>query len=502
MKSQLARLAGLACLLALFACQRSPIGTFTIIAAPETQEISDIVMEFAKAKGVKVLFRYERGTNFINALRGEGLEADAVWASTMLWLKEADTGRRTSLAATIFSSPTVAVVTKDKLPLLKGKGRFLNIDALRDARYIMASPVQDPAGAAAYFGLLQGFSDAERKLDLGALQHDRLSSALAGLALTTASAGELPVVMESGRYDAMFTSEYDAVNYNKQRQEKNEEPLEIIYFRQAPSAMSAVLAYVDHRDSLRRKFFAELQHHLLNEEIQQKIRTRGFRTVFGSSYEGGLWSGLSTNEKVSSDLFLSAPVIHTALEMYQARLRRPSYTFFIIDFGSKLDAGRRPAIRKALNSIMFADGSTDLWLRPTEKDKTEIRLVGGVADRRLTLETSDRLRAQNSLAEIEYTTPGGQAPLPVAAAAALKQACEDDGRQHRVSVVLLSFSRLPKEHGKLPLPAACEKGVPLFIIAPPWAADSFSSWASGAGGIVIESKGDVQADLEAIRAYL
>lgn len=355
--------------LVLSACSGSQ-GTFRIAAGSEEKTFEPIVQEFCKDRHVDCQIEYKGSLDIGLMLEGESApDFDAVWPASSLWLDMYDTHRRVKTLKSIASSPVILGVRMSKAKELGWIGKPVHMSDILDAvnagrfSFLMTSATQSNSGASAYLAMLAASFGTPDRLDPRALDDPnaraKVKALLKGVARSSGSSGWLKDLYlssaESGRpFDGMWNYEAVLKETNDELRERHQELLYAIYPADGTTYADAPLGYVDRGQSNdTRKFFADLQQHLLTPDVQAKIAAFGRRTALGMAKPAPPerdWN-FDPSRVVASIALPEPKVIARALVLYQEVLRKPSLTAMCLDFSGSMEGEGETQLKAAMRSL-------------------------------------------------------------------------------------------------------------------------------------------------------
>jgi len=152
---------GLLALMSLAGCNFGKGPDFSIVSGSENTVIQPIVEEFCKSKNATCTFKYEGTLDIGLALQSDnGVEQDAVWPASSVWVDMFDTKRRVKNLTSIAQTPVILGVRKSKAEALGWVGKQVFMKDILAAvqsgklKFLMTSATQSNSGASAYLAML------------------------------------------------------------------------------------------------------------------------------------------------------------------------------------------------------------------------------------------------------------------------------------------------------------------------------------------------------------
>src|SRR5262249_19189870 len=145
--------------LTLAACDTNGGKPFLIVSGSENTDLEPIVKEFCQQKGFVCTFKYEGSLDIGLGLQS-GLEADAVWPASGVWVDLFDSGRKVTGATSIAQMPVILGVRKSKADQLGWVDKTVTMKDILAAvqsgqlKFLMTSATQSNSGASAYLAML------------------------------------------------------------------------------------------------------------------------------------------------------------------------------------------------------------------------------------------------------------------------------------------------------------------------------------------------------------
>ena len=370
--------------------------TLRIASGSENREAADAIQHAVDESGVAVEMHYMGSVDIMSELQDGGGDYDAVWPASSIWISLGDTGHIVKDAQSTSTTPVVLGVSRRKAIDLgwaeeDGTTRDVStadiIAAVQsgDLTFSMTSATQSNSGASAYLAFLTAIADTGQPLTADDLANEEVTgqvqALLAGVDRSSGSSDWLKdmVVADPKTHQAMINYESLVIQADKELEEKGEDPLLAIYPSDGIAVSDSPLGYIDRgQGSDSEDAFADFQRALGDDESKLDLERVGRRCGLGGRLANpddpevkkafrSDW-GITTDASVIRSVPLpSSDVINQALDLYQTKLRKPSYTIWVVDYsGSMANSGKEGVV----------DGLYQA-LDPTESAKAKIQPADG-----------------------------------------------------------------------------------------------------------------------------
>ncbi len=382
--------------LLLSGCSSKPPESFSLIAGSESEVIEDLITAFGKDKGYDIHMRFLGSVDQKRLLESRPVKElpDAIMPASSLWLRLGDKRRLVSDEAAIMSTPVVIGVKMSKAKALGWYGRN-DVSIAKDVlpaiengafRFAMTSATQSNSGASSYLGFLTALAGKQTALTSADLENsdlqDKVKKLLSGQNRSSGSSGWLAESFPElyDQLDGVVNYEAMLIKINNTLQQQGEEPLYVIYPVDGLALADPTLGFVNKPDNKDKKeFFLQLRDYLLQDSTQKQIAQRGFRTSkIGSTMADADpevyrkdW-GIDTTLNLSFIPLPTGPVIDQALQLYQAALRKPSYTVFLVDVSGSMGGGGLAEAKDALLGLLDQSRAAAYYLQATPRDSVWI----------------------------------------------------------------------------------------------------------------------------------
>jgi len=344
MRAALASMA-LGLLLLLSGCGSGPKEPFKIVSGSENTVLEPIVSEFCRSRGVTCTFTYEGSLDIGLALgSAEGIDADAVWPASSVWIDLFDTGRKVKDTVSIAQMPVILGVRRSKAEALGWVGRPVTMADVLGAvksgqlKFLMTSATQSNSGASAYLAMLTtALGGADRMMTADDLSRQdvrqTVGDLLGGVERSAGSSGWLADLYvksaaEGTQYDAMWNYEALIKETNDKLRAAGNEALYAIYPADGIAVADSPLGFVSRgKGDATEAFFKDLVTFLQSEPVAKRIAATGRRIPLGNVTAAAQADSNLDPSRLLTAIRLPEPtVIRQALDLYQSALRKPSLT--------------------------------------------------------------------------------------------------------------------------------------------------------------------------------
>lgn len=362
---------------------------FRLIAGSGFSTFVPILERFESEHGVDIQLTSKGSLDIMYLLGEKEFPYDAIWEGDSMWTSMGDTQKRIQSRESIMRSPIVFGVKKSVAERLgwTTPGKEISVQDILTAaekenlRLMMTSATQSNSGASAYFGFLYAFAQPEGVLTSENLQDPQVQAnvkkILGTIDRTSESSGWLRDLFpeQHAFYDGMFNYESHIIELNDKLAKKGLEPLYIVYPTPGLGLADFPLSYVDHDDADKKKIFDDLQNYLLSESVQKELMAKGRRV----DLEGGLdpavfkpeW-GVDTQRILSSTKLPAQEVIWQALNLYQTKLRKPSFAVYVLDFSASMQGDGQRQLQAAMKTLLDQQEAGKYLLQTAPDDVTVV----------------------------------------------------------------------------------------------------------------------------------
>jgi Ca-activated chloride channel family protein len=280
----------------------------------------------------------------------------------------------------------------------------------------MTSATQSNSGACAYISFLYAFLGSPEMVSSGDLDDPALqrsvSEFLKGINRSSGSSDWLKDLFLSSDYDAMVNYESLIISANKRLKEDGREALYAVYPREGVAMADSPLGYIDQGNAEKEELFKKLREYLLSPPVQLEIQKTGRRTGFIPISKENR-SVFSTDDGVDIERTLpvvkmpDAATIEKALELYQERLRKPSLTFYCLDFSGSMAGAGEARLKEAIRNLLDQDTAKQYLLSAGEKDENILILFNGGIRQIISVSGNDPKELLKACREVDFARPGG-----------------------------------------------------------------------------------------------
>jgi Ca-activated chloride channel family protein len=279
----------------------------------------------------------------------------------------------------------------------------------------MTSATQSNSGACAYISFLYAFLGNPEMIRSSALDDPAVqrsvSELLKGINRSSGSSDWLKDLFLSSDYDAMVNYETLIISANKRLREDGREVLYAVYPKEGVAMADSPLGYIDNGNSEKEALFRQFQEYLLSTPIQLEIQKTGRRTGFiPISKENEtvfIAEGIDINKTLSTVKMPDATALEKALELYQEKLKKPSLTFYCLDFSGSM-AGRGEAqLKEAIRNLLDQDIAKRNMLSAGEKDENVFVLFDNGIRQIISVSGNDPNELLGAYRQVNSARPGG-----------------------------------------------------------------------------------------------
>jgi Ca-activated chloride channel family protein len=400
--------------------------SLAIVAGSENKSLEPLVQEFARRNDLAITMTYMGSVEIGQELsKGPQCPFDAVWPAASLWIELFDAAKITRDSESIMRTPVVFAVKKSVAQSLGWIGKEVRVMDLLEAaearklRFAMTSATQSNSGASAYLGFLTALAGHPEVLTSEHLQGNEaralIKRFLGTVNRSAGSSGFLKDLMVEryDRLDAMVNYEAMMIEANQALVAQGREPLYAIYPTDGLTIADSPLALVNKGDTAKEQAFKKLQQHLLSPDVQRQIQAQGRRTgLVGLGAETADprvfnpdW-GVDLNRVLTPVRMPGAPVIREALELYQIAFRKPSCTFFVLDFSGSMRGKGEEQVKQAMQILLDPAIAKRNLLQLTPDDVTVVMPYSENVVAEWLVQGNDPRALDDLLAKIE-----GQGPM-------------------------------------------------------------------------------------------
>ena len=501
-------------------CKKQP-KEFLILSGSENGPLEKIVTEFARKKNVLVRFKYEGSVDIMLELQKNASKYDAVWPASGIWITLGDRERKVKYAQSIMTSPVVFGIRKSVARDLGFLGKDVKVgDILRAIRekklkFIMTSASQSNSGASAYIGFLYALLGnpeyiTEADLDKPELKKE-ITDLLSGINRSSGSSAWLKDLFLKGGYDAMVNYEALIIEANQELTRQGKEPLYLVYPVDGLVIADSQLGFIQNGDVKKEEFFKELQANLLSEPVQRQLLQLGRRTGFAGELKNApaavfnpAW-GIDPQKILSPIKLPRAEVILKALNHYQTMFRKPSLTFFCLDFSGSMRGENADLVKKAMEILLDQDKAGKYFLQSSPADFTFVIPFAGKIIDAWQVEGNKQPEMIDLLRKIRETDTDGTTDIYSPVTLALEQMMMIDSSKYIPAIILMTDGESNTGKKYADLEAAWHKNgrdVPVFLIKFGDASDTqLAQIANLTNGAVFDGRKDLIGAFRKVKGY-
>ncbi len=513
-------LAACSIMLSLHSCKKKP-HEFIILSGSENGPLEHIVTDFAKENNFLVKFKYEGSVDIMLELQKNAAKYDAVWPASGLWITLGDHDRKVKYAQSIMTSPVVFGIRKSLAQQLGFVGRDVKVGdilkAIREKklRFIMTSASQSNSGASAYIGFLYALLGNPEYITEADLEKPELKKGITGLLSginrSSGSSAWLKDLYLKGGYDAMVTYEALLIETNQELTRQGKEPLYLVYPVDGLVIADSQLGYIDNGDLKKEVFFKELQAYLLSEPVQHQLLQLGRRTGFAGELKNApaavfnpAW-GIDPQKILSPIKLPRAEVILKALKFYQTVFRKPSLTFYCLDFSGSMIGGNSDLVKKAMEILLDQDRAGKYFLQSSPDDITFVIPFAGTIFNAWQVEGNKQPEMMDLLTKIRETNTDGSTDIYSPVILALDQIVTIDSTKYIPAIILMTDGESNTGKKYSDLESAWKKNgrdVPVFLIKFGDASDAqLAQIAKLTNGAVFDGRKDLIGAFRKVKGY-
>ena len=360
---------------------------FVILSGSENDTLEPLVKAFGASKGYNVKFVYKGSIDIMQLLKTcQKDKFDAVWPASSIWITMGDTQHCVKNVDSVMVTPVTFNVSLSKARAFGWIGKPVKVADIAakiragELRFMMTSATQSNSGASAYIGFLYALAGNPEVLTKKDLDNPKVREGvkeiLSGVNRSAGSSGWLKTAFIEGNYNAMVNYESVAIETNQALVALGREPLYAVYPVDGMVLADSPLGFIPSADTSKEAFFKEIKSFLSTPETVESLAKLGRRAGFDAmnvpakhpSVFKPEW-GMGGSQVISPIKLPQADVIEEALLLYQAELRKPSMTVFVLDYsGSMRQNGGELKLKQAMAMILDPLEAKRYWLQTTAKD--------------------------------------------------------------------------------------------------------------------------------------
>lgn len=378
----------IALIIALFtACEQAGVlseSDFVVGMGSENASFVPDIEKFGKEKGWNIKVIKEGSVDLANSLaQGKAVPYDAIWPASSALIAVADKAKVVKQSESIMWSPIVPIVKESKAKELGWLGKpvtnsdFFAVVESGKLPFAMTSASQSYSGQAAYTAFLYraaGNPDMLLDKDVNNEQvRSRVKNILSKVSRSSSSSGFLKdmVVANSDVYQAMYNYEAMAFEVNQELSRIGKERMCVIIPADGVTVADFPFGYIDKGDEKKEAFFKELKAFLKSPEMQKKFESMGRRVGLALLDDSKTKSGDACFDTTRNVKIFPTPepqVVSLAVEVYQSLLRKPSLTFFLLDYSGSMRGDGVAQVKEAMALILDPEKARQWLIQPTARD--------------------------------------------------------------------------------------------------------------------------------------
>jgi Ca-activated chloride channel family protein len=446
--------------------------SLSIVSGSENRDLEFLLEDFCGKNEAAVSISYLGSLDIMHILEGGGGDYDGVWPANSMWISLGDTSFKVKHTASVYQTPVVFGIKKSIAGSLGFTAPGVSVTDILTAiqakklSFCMTSATQSNSGASAYISFLYAFLGNPEMIRSGDLDDPSLqrsvSELLKGINRSSGSSDWLKDLFLSSDYDAMVNYETLIISANKQLREAGREVLYAVYPKEGVAVADSPLGYIDRGDSEKEALFKKLQEYLLSPPIQMEIQKTGRRTGFipVSKENESVFNaaeGIDINKTLPVVKMPDAATIEKALELYQEKLKKPSLTFYCLDFSGSMAGAGEAQLKEALRNLLDQDTAKRNMLSAGEKDESIFVLFSDRIRQVISVSGNDPQKLLDAYGQVNSARTGGGTDIytPIVQCFQLMQGYNT--RDYISSIIVMTdgeshdyfgkFSRLYKESG-------------------------------------------------------
>jgi Ca-activated chloride channel family protein len=396
--------------------------SLSIVSGSENRDLEFLLEDFCGNNGAAISITYMGSLDIMNILKGGGGDYDGVWPANSMWISLGDSTFKVKHTASVYQTPVVFGIKKSIADDLGFTGRDVSVaDILaaiqaKDLTFCMTSATQSNSGACAYISFLYAFLGNPEMIRSGDLDDPALqqsvSELLKGINRSSGSSDWLKDLFLSSDYDAMVNYETLIISANKQLREAGRETLYAVYPKEGVAMADSPLGYIDKGDSEKEALFKKLREYLLSAPVQLEIQRTGRRTAFipiskenESVFNAG--DGINVNKTLSIVKMPDAGTTEKALELYQEKLKKPSLTFYCLDFSGSMEGTGEKQLKESMRNLLDQNIAKKNMLSAGERDEHVFVLFDSEIRQIISVSGKDPQKLLDAYRLVNSAKPGG-----------------------------------------------------------------------------------------------
>ncbi|MDR0642109.1 MAG: VWA domain-containing protein [Treponema sp.] len=406
----------------LSAKNSNPKKPLLIVSGSENRDLEFLLEDFCGKNGAAITITYMGSLDIMKILEAGGGGYDGVWPANSMWISLGDTLFKVKHTASIYQTPVVFGIKKsiaEGLGFTAGGVSVNDILAAIQAKklsFCMSSATQSNSGACAYISFLYAFLGNPEMINPGDLEDPALqrsvSELLKGVNRSSGSSDWLKDLFLASDYDAMVNYETLIISANRRLKEEGRESLYTVYPKEGVAMADSPLGYINNGDSEKEELFKKLQGYLLSAPVQTEIQKTGRRTAFipiskenRDVFNAG--DGIDIGRTLSIVKMPGAAAVEKALELYQQRLKKPSLTFYCLDFSGSMAGAGETQLKEALRNLLDQETAKRNLLSAGEKDENIFVLFDSAVREIIDVTGNNPENLLEAYRKVDSAAPGG-----------------------------------------------------------------------------------------------
>jgi Ca-activated chloride channel homolog len=494
---------------------------FMILSSSENKALEPLLIKFGEQNNIHIQMKYMGSVDIMNELSKPNPPYDAVWVANSMWISMGDSQHLVKSTKSMMTSPIVFGIKESIAKQLGWVNQDVTMKEILQAieqkkfTFAMTSATQSNSGASALFAFMNAMLGNPDSITSADLQNENLkkemTSFLSGINRSSGSSDWLKDLFLQSNYDAMVNYEAVIMDTNVELTKQNREPLHLIYPVDGLAVADYPLGFIIHKEdsdkqqSKKEAFFDSLQDYLLKPDTQGKIADLGRRTSEMVKVNGALYNpawGVDLNRTLTPIRYPAADVIRQTLSLYQTELKKPSITYFLLDYSGSMTGEGEEQLKLAMKALLDQNQAKANLLESSEKDKiVVIPFSSTVIDVWRAEGTKD---LQKVMDQINNLQPGGGTNIYAPTELALNELAEENLEGYMPAIVLMTDGRSNEGSYSDAQQAytAAGKDIPIFSITFGSADDSqLTDLANLSRARVFEGKTDLVGAFKTAKGY-
>ena len=328
-----------------------------ILAGSELKDVASDIEAAAREAGVRIEISYSGTLDMVDRINA-GEHFDAILPPNGAYPSLALTKKPLAKEKLFYSRVTLGLKQSRARELGWDKKAPTWAEIAKTAKaghlaYGMTNPTSSNTGMSALFAVASSIAKKTEDLTADDVDREALKNFLTGQKLTAGSSGWLAdsYLQEQDRLDGLVN--YEAVILRLDERPELHEPLVLIYPQDGVISADYPLMLLD---EAKRDAYTKLVTALKSDAFQTNALSRAY---LRPANPGATRSPKLPNDAVAELTFPNRlEVIDAVLLAYQADLRRPSTSIYLLDVSGSMDGERIGQLRKALEVLTGAESNS------------------------------------------------------------------------------------------------------------------------------------------------